>query len=100
MSNKNLNCKLETIRNNRNELMQVCLFLESKGLECRESSLGMERVKYYRGRDLKTLFEENKFEIAEMIDQKIKRDIGPKGNRSIENLYEMYIKKNLYKLFI
>lgn len=90
MSDKILNSKLETIRNNRNELMQVCLFLESKGLECRESSLGIDRVQYYRGRDLKQLIEQNKHIVADMIEQKIKRDIGPKGNRTMDNFYEMY----------
>jgi len=89
MSRQNLNNHLETIQKNRSELTEICFFLESKGLEYRESSLGNDRVQYYRGRDLKQIFEVNKFKIAEMINIKIKKDIGPKGNQCIENFYEM-----------
>ncbi len=89
MSNKNAKNQLETMQKNRTELTGVCLFLESKGLEFRESSLGVDRVQYYRGRDLKQIFDANKFEIAEMINKAINKDIGPKGSQSIENFYEL-----------
>lgn len=86
---KKMNDKIEKIQSNRNGLIEVCFFLESKGLEYRESSIGMDRVQYYRGRDLKQIFEANKPTVAEMINKILNKDIGPKGKESLENFYQM-----------
>jgi translocation protein SEC62 len=75
---------------NRKALFQVCFLLEERGLKVNSANLGVERVGYYRGRELKQVFEQNKLEISEIIKNSIDKDIGVKSDHAIGHFYDLY----------
>ncbi len=71
------------------QLSQIIIDLESKGLETRHGAFMNQRINYCRGKDLKRLFDQNKEHIANELNRILGVDIGPKGNHAINKFYNM-----------